>query len=121
MNLEDALTLIRSIRYKPTWRIEAMHRPDRLGVIEVTFVISTEDANITQFEKPRPIKLGGGVAIADYYYMDDRDLLLKVYTAIHAMETHECKEWFRIDGKQIYPTHQSHAIEDLISDRKHEG
>lgn len=104
MNHKEAVALLRQITYKPNWQIQVMSRYDMFMDIEIVLRTKGLDPKTGEL-----IDLASRTIIPWSDIDNARDpeamLLDIMFRFIKNSEVHEAKEWFRLDGKQVYPTH----------------
>lgn len=89
---DELIMLLDRITYKPGYRVVQAGR-----LVQVSF--SRPDA----FTGEQGIGFGGTAKIPDD--ATPGDVLRTVFGLFRALEEHECREWFRVDGVQVFSPH----------------
>ncbi|SRR5258705_5880053 len=103
MDVDKAVELLKKVIYKPDWKIEVERRWDKWGDVQIILSFKTIDPVTGEHA---PIMARHMIACNEIeYHKDDSHVLNVLWRLIMEAERHESMEWFRLEGKQVYPTH----------------
>jgi hypothetical protein len=93
-----------AVTYKPGWRI----RPFLHEFEGVWLAITYDDANTYRPDEPWSVRVNSPVPPV----YDNEAFWLWLQHRLIRIETHECREWFRVGGKPFRDPHDPHANDD---------
>lgn len=102
MNERQIAEIVNAVSYKPGWRLDFKYSGDR-AYIQVR-VDETADAAICACSGTRPYSWTGRKWFLSEH-MCRQEIVGTCFAALKAAELHECAEWFRYKGTQIYNPH----------------
>lgn len=112
MTFEKAARIITAVAYRD-WEIH-IHRPrgsydDPMMILRFDFAWQAPNAVAPQYELAEDIDMHStGHYISAY--MDETQILRRVFHAIRIAEDHEAREFFRYHDKQIFDPHKPNTL-----------
>ena len=100
MTKKDADKILKDLTYKSGWKWRSFSDPLGWQFICEMFTLDVRDPTkkvmlMNQLLLPWEI----------FYHMDEERFIQEIFDFIERMEEHESREWFRINGKQVYKVH----------------
>ena len=104
MQLEEILTIVNGVTYKPGWSIHA--KISKRGFVEVQIGVdaSTEAALDSQKRDGTKTPWMSGKKYL-HQHMCFQEVVGAMFGMIQDAESHEMREWFRWNGRSIYNPH----------------
>jgi hypothetical protein len=118
----DALaSLLERCRYRPGWQHYLQHVDRGQGSIGLTLFITTDTVNT--YRPDEPIRVNHLFPVPPAAY-DERSWRRWLFERFREVESHECAEFFQIDGERPYaPSHgpgsDPYLIRELGTDIDH--
>lgn len=114
MNTQDSIArlarLLLHVTYKEGWKLVPSIEPDEP---ELTIYRSVPSSH-------PPHEVGMILSKHDVdMSASDAGILRTVYDGIIEAETHEVREWFRVDGEAVFDPHREDVPEMAIDERAH--
>lgn len=98
------IRLVESITYKNGWSASLYFSPKLNEHIRITFSYTTIDVNSN---KEKLFNFSNQISQMVLSTSNRRDYLLKaLFEIVRNAEIHECQEWFKVDGKNLYDPHK---------------
>lgn len=100
MRLSEVKTVLRTVTYKPGWKIEAEadYRGNEI-VLRFTMPVPCRDTG-------NPIVVCQHRRYPEDFIVDQRQLLLIVRDGLKELECHECDEMLLVGGERLFDPHR---------------
>jgi hypothetical protein len=116
MNIAEASEILAGISYKPGWSFSwtVADRYEDTLMFNVSYLVPESDANnAPEYQEQTNPVMDFLLPVGDCG--NDLDLYAKVFSAIAAVELHESREFFAVNGTEYRKLYHPHTTEGMLN------